>query len=559
MLKCAPEGHDKLEIMAKNIVFDEASRQALARGIDAAANAIRVTMGPRGRNVILEKKFGVPEIVKDGVAIAKEIELSDRLENAGAQLIREVAEKTSDEVGDGTTTATVLAQELVKEGLRNVVAGANPIALKRGMDKATAAIVQAIGERAKTVEGEAIAQVATISAANDTEIGQMVAQAMAKVGRDGVVTVEESRSLQTELDVVEGMQFDRGYISPYFVTNSDRQTVELANACILLTDKKIGSLTDLLPLLEKVVQAKAPLVIVAEDVDGEALSTLVVNKMRGVLSVVAIKAPSFGERRKAMLEDIAILTGATLISEDTGTSLEQVTLSDLGTVTKIEVDKENTTIVVENVNSARVQARVAQIRKEYEASDSTYDREKLQERLARLAGGVAQIKVGAATETELKEKKLRIEDALAATRAAVEEGIVPGGGATLAFLSQVAQDCAQGLTGEEATGAAIVAAALTAPLRQIADNAGVEGSVVVEKVKAGEFGWGYDAQALTYTNLIAAGIVDPAKVVRLALQNAVSVAGMVLTTEALVADIPRPEPPAPPGGGMGGMGGMGMM
>ncbi|HAN45837.1 MAG TPA: chaperonin GroEL [Cyanobacteria bacterium UBA8156] len=545
--------------MAKNIVFDEASRQALARGIDAAANAIRVTMGPRGRNVILEKKFGVPEIVKDGVAIAKEIELSDRLENAGAQLIREVAEKTSDEVGDGTTTATVLAQELVKEGLRNVVAGANPIALKRGMDKATAAIVQAIGERAKTVEGEAIAQVATISAANDTEIGQMVAQAMAKVGRDGVVTVEESRSLQTELDVVEGMQFDRGYISPYFVTNSDRQTVELANACILLTDKKIGSLTDLLPLLEKVVQAKAPLVIVAEDVDGEALSTLVVNKMRGVLSVVAIKAPSFGERRKAMLEDIAILTGATLISEDTGTSLEQVTLSDLGTVTKIEVDKENTTIVVENVNSARVQARVAQIRKEYEASDSTYDREKLQERLARLAGGVAQIKVGAATETELKEKKLRIEDALAATRAAVEEGIVPGGGATLAFLSQVAQDCAQGLTGEEATGAAIVAAALTAPLRQIADNAGVEGSVVVEKVKAGEFGWGYDAQALTYTNLIAAGIVDPAKVVRLALQNAVSVAGMVLTTEALVADIPRPEPPAPPGGGMGGMGGMGMM
>jgi len=559
VLKCAPEGHDKLEIMAKNIVFDEASRQALARGIDAAANAIRVTMGPRGRNVILEKKFGVPEIVKDGVAIAKEIELSDRLENAGAQLIREVAEKTSDEVGDGTTTATVLAQELVKEGLRNVVAGANPIALKRGMDKATAAIVQAIGERAKTVEGEAIAQVATISAANDTEIGQMVAQAMAKVGRDGVVTVEESRSLQTELDVVEGMQFDRGYISPYFVTNSDRQTVELANACILLTDKKIGSLTDLLPLLEKVVQAKAPLVIVAEDVDGEALSTLVVNKMRGVLSVVAIKAPSFGERRKAMLEDIAILTGATLISEDTGTSLEQVTLSDLGTVTKIEVDKENTTIVVENVNSARVQARVAQIRKEYEASDSTYDREKLQERLARLAGGVAQIKVGAATETELKEKKLRIEDALAATRAAVEEGIVPGGGATLAFLSQVAQDCAQGLTGEEATGAAIVAAALTAPLRQIADNAGVEGSVVVEKVKAGEFGWGYDAQALTYTNLIAAGIVDPAKVVRLALQNAVSVAGMVLTTEALVADIPRPEPPAPPGGGMGGMGGMGMM
>ncbi|MGQ9865803.1 MAG: chaperonin GroEL [Pseudanabaenaceae cyanobacterium] len=540
--------------MAKNIVFDEASRQALARGIDAAANAIRVTMGPRGRNVILEKKFGVPEIVKDGVAIAKEIELSDRLENAGAQLIREVAEKTSDEVGDGTTTATVLAQELVKEGLRNVAAGANPIALKRGMDKAVAAVVKAIAERAKTVEGEAIAQVATISAANDAEIGEMVAQAMAKVGRDGVITVEESKSLQTELDVVEGMQFDRGYISPYFVTNSDRQTVELTNARILLTDKKISALTDLLPLLEKVVQAKAPLVIVAEDVDGEALSTLVVNKMRGVLSVVAIKAPSFGERRKAMLEDIAILTGATLISEDTGTTLEQVTLSDLGTVTKIEVDKENTTIVVENVNTERVQARVAQIRKEYEASDSTYDREKLQERLARLAGGVAQIKVGAATETELKEKKLRIEDALAATRAAVEEGIVPGGGATLAFLSSVAQDCAQGLTGEEATGAAIVAAALTAPLRQIVDNAGARGSVVVEKVKAGEFGWGYDAQALTYTNLIEAGIIDPAKVVRLALQNAVSVAGMVLTTEALVAEIPQPEPPAPPGGGMGGMG-----
>ncbi len=545
--------------MAKNIVFDEASRQALARGIDAAANAIRVTMGPRGRNVILEKKFGVPEIVKDGVAIAKEIELSDRLENAGAQLIREVAEKTSDEVGDGTTTATVLAQELVKEGLRNVVAGANPIALKRGMDKATAAVVQAIGERAKTVEGEAIAQVATISAANDAEIGQMVAQAMAKVGRDGVVTVEESKSLQTELDVVEGMQFDRGYISPYFVTNSERQTVELTNARILLTDKKISTLTDLLPLLEKVVQAKAPLVIVAEDVDGEALSTLVVNKMRGVLSVVAIKAPSFGERRKAILEDIAILTGATLISEDTGTSLDRVDLADLGTVTKIEVDKENTTIVVENVNSERVQARVAQIRKEYEASDSTYDREKLQERLARLAGGVAQIKVGAATETELKEKKLRIEDALAATRAAVEEGIVPGGGATLAMLSRVAHECAQSLTGEEATGAAIVAAALTAPLRQIVDNAGGEGSVVVEKVKAGEFGWGYDAQTLTYANLMEAGIVDPAKVVRLALQNAVSVAGMVLTTEALVADIPQPEPPAPPGGGMGGMGGMGMM
>ncbi len=539
--------------MAKNIVFDEASRQALARGIDAAANAIRVTMGPRGRNVILEKKFGVPEIVKDGVAIAKEIELSDRLENAGAQLIREVAEKTSDEVGDGTTTATVLAQEMVKEGLRNVAAGANPIALKRGMDKAAAAVVKAIGERAKAVAGEAIAQVATISAANDAEIGQMVAQAMAKVGRDGVVTVEESKSLQTELDVVEGMQFDRGYISPYFVTNSERQTVELTNARILLTDKKISTLTDLLPLLEKVVQAKASLVIVAEDVDGEALSTLVVNKMRGVLSAVAIKAPSFGERRKAILEDIAILTGATLISEDTGTNLEQVTLSDLGTVTKIEVDKENTTIVVENVNSQRVQARVAQIRKEYEASDSTYDREKLQERLARLAGGVAQIKVGAATETELKEKKLRIEDALAATRAAVEEGIVPGGGATLAMLSRVAHECAQSLTGEEATGAAIVAAALTAPLRQIVDNAGEEGAVVVEKVKAGDFGWGYDAQTLTYTNLIEAGIVDPAKVVRLALQNAVSVAGMVLTTEALVADIPQPEPPAPPGGGMGMM------
>ncbi len=536
--------------MAKNIVFDEASRQALARGIDAAANAIRVTMGPRGRNVILEKKFGVPEIVKDGVAIAKEIELPDRLENAGAQLIREVAEKTSDEVGDGTTTATVLAQEMVKAGLRNVAAGANPIALKRGMDKAAAAVVKAIGERAKAVEGEAIAQVATISAANDAEIGQMVAQAMAKVGRDGVVTVEESKSLQTELDVVEGMQFDRGYISPYFVTNSERQTVELTNARILLTDKKISTLTDLLPLLEKVVQAKAPLVIVAEDVDGEALSTLVVNKMRGVLSVVAIKAPSFGERRKAILEDIAILTGATLISEDTGTRLDRVELSDLGTVTKIEVDKDNTTLVVENVNSERVQARVAQIRKEYEASDSTYDREKLQERLARLAGGVAQIKVGAATETELKEKKLRIEDALAATRAAVEEGIVPGGGATLAMLSRVAHECAQNLTGEEATGAAIVAAALTAPLRQIVDNAGEEGAVVVEKVKTGDFGWGYDAQARTYTNLIEAGIVDPAKVVRLALQNAVSVAGMVLTTEALVADIPQPEPPAPPGGGM---------
>ncbi len=544
--------------MSKKVVFDEESRRAIERGVNAIADAVRVTLGPKGRNVVLEKKYGAPQIVNDGVTIAKEVELEDPLENTGAQLIREVASKTNDVAGDGTTSATVLAQAMIREGLRNVAAGANPIGLRRGMEKAVARLVEAIAQHAKPVAGNSeIEQVATISAGNDPEVGQMIASAMDKVGKDGVIVVEESKSLATELDVVEGMQFDRGYISPYFVTDQERMLAEFENAKILITDKKISSIQDLIPVLEKVARAGTPLLVIAEDVDGEALATLVVNKLRGALNVAAVKAPGFGDRRKAMLQDIAVLTGGRVISEDMGLTLDAVSLEMLGTARKVTIHKEKTTIVAEGANKADVEKRIAQIRRELEETDSEYDREKLQERLAKLAGGVASIKVGAATETELKDRKLRIEDALNATRAAVEEGIVPGGGATLVHLVRFVNEVKASLAGEEATGADIVAKALEAPLRQICDNAGLEGSVVVEKVKALDFNSGFDALKGEYVNLLAAGIVDPAKVVRSAIQNAASVAGMVLTTEALIVEKPEPKAaPAPGGGGMGGMGGM---
>ncbi len=544
--------------MVKLISFDEASRKSLEQGVNTLADVVRVTLGPKGRNVILEKKFGAPEIVNDGATIAKEIELSNPMENTGAQLLKEVAEKTGDVAGDGTTTACLLAQAMILEGLKNVTAGANPINLRRGMERAVQYLVQKIGEISQPVSGTMVTQVATVSAGNDPEVGDMIGQAMRQVGKDGVITVEESKSLQTELEVVEGMELDRGYLSPYLVTDQERMVSEYDYARILVTDKKISSIADLVPILEKVSRAGQPLLIIAEDVDGEALATLVVNKMRGVLNVCAIKAPSFGDRRKAMLEDIAILTNGQFISEDIGLKLDQVQLEMLGTARQVTVSKDKTVIVAAQDTHAQVQMRVTQIRQQLAETDSEYDKEKLQERIAKLAGGVAVIKVGAATETELKEKKLRIEDALHATRAAVEEGIIPGGGATLVHLAKQLPALAQSLNDPEMqTGVDIITRALHYPLQQIATNGGVAGAIVVEKVRQLDLPMGYNALTDTYEDLIAAGIIDPAKVTRTALENAASVAGMFLTTEALVVEKPEPKPaPAPGAGGMGGMGGM---
>ncbi|MFM7383431.1 MAG: chaperonin GroEL, partial [Microcystaceae cyanobacterium] len=546
--------------MAKIISFKDESRRALEEGINTLADAVRITLGPKGRNVLLEKQYGAPQIVNDGITVAKEIELSDPQQNTGARLIQEVASKTKEIAGDGTTTATILAQALIKEGLRNVTAGANPVALRRGLEKVATFLVEEIQTLAKPVEGDAIAQVATVSSGNDAEVGRMIADAMDKVTKDGVITVEESKSLSTELDVVEGMQIDRGYVSPYFITNSDRQTVEFDNPLILITDKKISAIAELIPVLENVARAGRPLLIIAEDVDGEALATLVVNKARGVLSVAAIKAPAFGDRRKAVLQDIAILTGGSLISEEVGLSLDTVTLDQLGQAVKVTLEKDNTIIVAgaDKRASAAVQKRLGQLKKELAATDSDYDSEKLQERIAKLAGGVAVIKVGAATETELKDRKLRIEDALNATKAAVEEGIVPGGGTTLIRLAGKIAHFKNRLTNdEEKVAADIITKALEAPLFQLAHNAGVEGSVIVEKVKESDANIGYNALTGEFEDLISAGIIDPAKVVRSAIQNAVSIAGMVLTTEALVVEKPEPASAMPDMGGMGGMGGMG--
>src|SRR4028118_1728121 len=511
--------------MAKIIAFNEESRRALERGVNALADAVRITLGPKGRNVLLEKSYGAPQIVNDGITVAKDIELEDPLENTGARLIQEVASKTKDIAGDGATTATVLAQALIREGLKNVAAGANPVAVRRGIDKTIAYLVKEIEAMAQPVAGSAIAQVATVSAGNDDEVGAMIAKAMDKVTKDGVITVEESKSLTTELDVVEGMQLDRGYISPYFVTDNERMTVEYENVRILITDKKISVIQDLIPVLEKVARAGQPLLIVAEDLEGEALATLVVNKARGVLSAAAIKAPGFGDRRKAMLQDIAVLTGGQMISEEVGLTLDAVSLEMLGTAQKVTIDKDTTTIVAGGESSADVQKRVVQIRKQLEETDSDYDKEKLQERIAKLAGGVAVIKVGAATETELKDRKLRIEDALNATKAAVDEGIVPGGGTTLIRLIPKIAQIKDSLDAEEKIGADIVAKALEAPLRQMADNAGVEGSVIVEKVRESDTNIGYNAATDEFEDLIAAGIIDPAKAVGPGSQQPGSIAG----------------------------------
>ncbi len=539
---------------AKQLQFDESARHTLLRGIEKLAKAVKATLGPSGRNVILDKKFGSPTITKDGVTVAKEIELEDPYENMGAQLVREVASKTSDVAGDGTTTATILAESIYREGLRNVTAGANPTSLQRGIMKGVEAIVEELKKLSKKVSDRTeIAQVATVSANWDKTIGEIIADAMDKVGKDGTITVEEAKSIETTLEVVEGMQFDKGYLSPYFVTNAEAMEAVLENAYILIYEKKISSLKDLLPLLEKVAKAGRPLLIIAEDVEGEALATLVVNKLRGTLQVCAVKAPGFGDRRKAMLEDIAVLTGGRLISEDLGIKLENIKLEDLGRAKRITIDKENTTIVEGEGKKADIQGRVAQIRRQIEETTSDYDSEKLQERLAKLAGGVAVINVGAATETEMKEKKARVEDALHATRAAVEEGIVPGGG--VAFLrTQKALDNIKDLEPDEKVGVAIVRRAIEEPTRQLADNAGKEGALVVEEVKKRKGNEGYDVSADEYTDLVKAGIVDPTKVTRTALQNAASIAGLLLTTEALVTEIPEKEktPPMPPGG-MGGM------
>ncbi|MBQ4404832.1 MAG: chaperonin GroEL [Selenomonadaceae bacterium] len=540
--------------MAKEILFDEEARRALSRGVDALANAVKVTLGPKGRNVVLEKKFGAPSITNDGVTIARDIELEDHFENMGAQLVKEVATKTNDVAGDGTTTATLLAQAIVREGLKNVVAGANPMIIKKGIEAAVAKLVDEIKNNAKKVEGkEAIAQVASISS-SDAEIGQLIADAMEKVGNDGVITVEESKTMTTNLKVVEGMQFDRGYISPYMVTDADKMEAVLDDPYILLTDRKISSIQDILPILEQVVKQGKSLVIIAEDVDGEALATIVVNKLRGTFKALAVKAPGFGDRRKAMLEDIAILTGGTVISEELGRKLDSATFADLGRARQIRATKEETTIVEGSGDKNEITARVAQIRKQIETTTSDFDKEKLQERLAKLAGGVAVIEIGAATEVEMKEKKLRIEDALNATRAAVEEGIVAGGGTTFIDIQHALDDVKA--EGDAKVGVEIVKRAIEEPVRQIANNAGQEGSVVAEAVKKAEKGVGFNALTNEYVDMIKAGIVDPAKVVRSALQNAASIAAMILTTETLVAD--KPEPPAPPmpggmGGGMPGM------
>ncbi|MET3700128.1 chaperonin GroEL [Bacillus oleivorans] len=539
--------------MAKEIKFSEDARRAMLRGVDTLANAVKVTLGPKGRNVVLEKKYGSPLITNDGVTIAKEIELEDAFENMGAKLVAEVASKTNDVAGDGTTTATVLAQAMIREGLKNVTAGANPMGIRKGIEKAVAAAIEELKTISKPIEGKAsIAQVAAISA-DDEEVGQLIAEAMERVGNDGVITIEESKGFTTELDVVEGMQFDRGYASPYMVTDSDKMEAVLENPYILITDKKISSIQEILPVLEQVVQQGKPLLLVAEDVEGEALATLVVNKLRGTFNAVAVKAPGFGDRRKAMLEDIAVLTGGEVITEDLGRDLKSATISSLGRAAKVVVTKENTTIVEGAGDAAAISSRVNQIRVQLEETTSEFDKEKLQERLAKLAGGVAVIKVGAATETELKERKLRIEDALNSTRAAVEEGIVAGGGTALVNVyNKVASIQAEG---DVQTGINIVLRALEEPVRQIAHNAGLEGSVVVERLKKEEIGIGFNAATGEWVNMIDAGIVDPTKVTRSALQNAASVSAMFLTTEAVVADIPE-EKGAPAMPDMGGMGGM---
>jgi chaperonin GroEL len=541
---------------AKQLQFDEAARQSLLRGVEKLARAVKATLGPSGRNVILDKKFGSPTITKDGVTVAKEIELEDSIENMGAQLVREVASKTSDIAGDGTTTATVLAEAIYKEGLKNVTAGANPTSLQRGITKAVEVIVAELGRISKKVKDRTeIAQVATVSANWDRTIGEIIADAMDKVGKDGTITVEEAKSIETSLDVVEGMQFDKGYLSPYFVTSPETMETIIENGYILIHEKKISSLKDMLPLLEKVAKSGKPLLIIAEDVEGEALATLVVNKLRGTLQVCAVKAPGFGDRRKAMLEDIAILTGGKCLTEDLGIKLENVTLDDLGKAKRITVDKENTTIVEGAGKPSDISGRVSQIRRQIEETTSDYDREKLQERLAKLAGGVAVINVGAATETEMKEKKARVEDALHATRAAVEEGIVPGGGVAL-IRAQKALDTLQ-LSGDEAIGLAIVRRAIEQPLRTLADNAGQEGALIVQEVKKRKGNDGYNVATGEYVDLVKAGVVDPTKVTRSALQNASSISGLLLTTECVVTELPEKEKaPAMPPGGMGGMGGM---
>jgi chaperonin GroEL len=546
--------------MAKQVIHGEDSRAAILRGVNQLADAVKVTLGPKGRNVVIDKKFGSPTITKDGVTVAKEIELKDSLENMGAQMVREVASKTSDVAGDGTTTATVLAQAIFKEGVRTVAAGANPMALKRGIDKAVEQVVNEIKNLASPVSGDAIAQVGTVSANGDKTIGTLIAQAMDKVGKDGVITVEESKTMDTTLEVVEGMQFDRGYLSPYFVTDADRMEAVLDEPLILINEKKISNMRDMLPILEQVAKMGRPLLIIAEDVEGEALATLVVNKLRGTLNVAAVKAPGFGDRRKAMLEDIATLTGGRVITEDLGIKLESVTLEDLGKAKRIVIDKDNSTIVEGAGDAGAIQGRVGTIRNQIETTTSDYDREKLQERLAKLVGGVAVIKVGAATETEMKEKKARVEDAMHATRAAVEEGIVPGGGVTLVRAGQVLDTFqANEADTDEQIGVSIVRRALEEPLRQIAGNAGKEGAVIVEKIRAETNpSFGFNAQTEQFEDLVAAGVIDPAKVTRTALQNAASIAGLMLTTEAMISEIQEKDDHHAGGGMPGGMGGMGM-
>jgi len=541
--------------MAKEIVFEGSARDQLKKGVDALADAVKVTLGPKGKNVILDKKFGAPSITKDGVSVAKEIELKEAVENIGAQLVKEVASKTADDAGDGTTTATVLAQAIFNTGIKNVAAGANPMDLKRGVQKAVDNVVEHLKSQSKTIgDSKEIAQVASISANNNQEIGAMIADAMEKVGKDGVITVEEARGTETEVRTVEGMQFDRGYLSPYFVTNTDKMEAEIETPYILIYDKKISAMKELLPILEAVSQTSKPLLIIAEDVDGEALATLVVNKIRGTLKIAAVKAPGFGDRRKAMLEDIAVLTGGTVISEERGYKLENATIDYLGTAEKVNIDKDNTTIINGNGEKKNIEARINQIKAQVESTTSDYDREKLQERLAKLSGGVAILYIGAATEVEMKEKKDRVDDALHATRAAVQEGVVAGGGVAL-IRAIDSLDKVKSQNDDEATGVAIVKTALESPLRTIVENAGMEGSVVVQKVKDGKDDFGFNAKDDKYEHLIKSGVIDPTKVTRLALENASSIASLLLTTEVVVADEPEENPPAPPMGG-GGMPGM---
>ena len=541
--------------MAKQIVYGEKSRQIIMEGVNQLANAVKVTLGPKGRNVVLDKKFGSPTITKDGVTVAKEIELKDPLENMGAQMVREVASKTSDIAGDGTTTATVLAQAIYREGAKNVVAGANPMGVKRGIERAVEAVVGELQSMSESVSGDMIGQVGTISANNDATIGTIIAEAMDRVGKDGVITVEEAKTLETSLEVVEGMQFDRGYLSPYFVSDPERMEVVLDNPIILIHEKKVSSMKDLLPLLEQVAKLSRPLLIVAEDVEGEALATLVVNKLRGTLHAAAVKAPGFGDRRKAMLEDIAVLTNGKAITEDLGLKLENIRLEDLGKAKKVTIDKDNTTIIEGEGTKKAIEGRVKQLRAQIEETSSDYDREKLQERLAKLVGGVAVIKVGAATETEMKEKKARVEDAMHATKAAVEEGIVPGGGVALLRGASVL-DSLETDDADQQIGVNIIKRALEEPMRWIAQNAGLEGSIVVQRVRESKGHQGFNAQTETYENLVKAGVIDPTKVVRTALQNAGSIASLLLTTEALIAEIPEEKPEAAPAGPPGGMGGM---